>query len=137
MIRQSFFVSLLLVAASGCWLSNDEVWSKVDDVPDNTLIRIGTVDPDSGSNAGGDKVFIDASPLKSDVRVWFDDKEAEVLDSNKSQVLVYSPATSATGLVSITIESDDRSGTADNAFSYSSGGGGGTAGDEYGDTGAW
>lgn len=132
MIRQTIFVSLLLVFVSGCWLGNDEVWGKVDDVPDDTIVRIGAVDPESGSTSGGFQVTIDASPLGDPVRVWFGDQEATYLTHSKNQVLVEAPAASGTGYVSITIESNDREGTADNAFYYTDG-----SGFTDSDTGTW
>lgn len=105
---------------TGCWVTTDQVASKVADVPtvgseselpsettsESDPLVLSSIEPEVGSNAGGLEVVIDVGPLDpDDVSVAFAGVPATVLSASTDQVTVRTPASGATGRVAVVVES--------------------------------
>lgn len=110
--------SLSALVLTGCMLSSDEVWDKVDEVPegDSDTITISTIQPPQGPVNGGTSVSIGATPLTEAPQVYFDGMRATVTDWSGNNVLVTTPRFDGEGFVDIEIWSGARYGVAIDGF---------------------
>ncbi len=84
----------------------------------NNYVEVNSVIPDRGTIRGGTVVTLQGSGFSSSVRVYFGDREAEVVSTASSAIQVVSPAGQKTGVVDISVRKGDFKFVSPGAFRY-------------------
>ncbi len=89
---------------------------------------LDSISPEGGSVLGGDLVILDGAGFDDETLVHFGDHPATVLTVSEASLKVASPASDATGTVSVRVGRGDRSDTLADAWTYYADTGGATIG---------
>lgn len=81
-------------------------------------LRIGSVNPDYGTTAGGQSVTITGGPFDSSVSVRFGGNAASIDSVTSSEIHLHTPAVSAEGAVDVQVSTDADSATLTSGFNY-------------------
>ncbi|MFK7931081.1 MAG: IPT/TIG domain-containing protein [Myxococcota bacterium] len=144
MVARTYLWIPLCMLALGCWVGSDEVASKVSDLPADTdtdtdtdtdadtdtdtdtdtdvewpeLVLSG-IDPNVGSNAGGQVLTVTVGPLDpEDVTVLMGGVEATILETSEEWVRIETPRLSLQGAASVEVRSAERTARLSDAYFF-------------------